>query len=119
MSGQVVDPWYAANIFFMCLRHADAEQNRESVEFLFAHLLLSVEQLVAHSSVVRMLAFWMSNLMHLIDCIKLYSSQGTDTPDIPVGILIPRSPPFLNPKTLQCRQQKKCVPTNHNVNLNQ
>lgn len=79
---QVVDPWYPSNILFMCLRHADAEQHKDAIEYLVANLIANVKQFTSNvTASMRLLAFWLSNMMHLLDCMRLYSTDEQPSHD--------------------------------------
>uniref|UniRef100_A0AAR2KBV5 Myosin VC n=1 Tax=Pygocentrus nattereri TaxID=42514 RepID=A0AAR2KBV5_PYGNA len=69
-------PGLAANLLFMCVRHADYLNDGNKLKSLMHAIITSIKQVITdHQENFEMLSFWLSNTYYLLNCLKQYSGE--------------------------------------------
>uniref|UniRef100_A0A3B4DJ16 Myosin VC n=1 Tax=Pygocentrus nattereri TaxID=42514 RepID=A0A3B4DJ16_PYGNA len=66
-------PGLAANLLFMCVRHADYLNDGNKLKSLMHAIITSIKQVITEN--FEMLSFWLSNTYYLLNCLKQYSGE--------------------------------------------
>lgn len=69
-------PGLAANILFMCVRHADYLNDGAKLKALMNAVVSGVKKVITdHHTDFEILSFWLSNTYHMLNCLKQYSGE--------------------------------------------
>ncbi|CAL8261413.1 unnamed protein product [Merluccius merluccius] len=69
-------PGLAAYIVYMCIRHADYLNDGNKLKSLMNGVITAVKTVIkGHQKDFEILSFWLSNMNHLINCLKQYSGE--------------------------------------------
>ncbi|XP_058854700.1 unconventional myosin-Vc-like isoform X2 [Acipenser ruthenus] len=69
-------PGLPAHILFMCVRHADYLNDADKLKSLMNSIINGVKQVIQdHPEDFETLSFWLSNICHLLNCLKQYSGE--------------------------------------------
>ncbi|XP_046890454.1 unconventional myosin-Vc [Hypomesus transpacificus] len=69
-------PGLAANILFMCVRHADYLNDGAKLKSLMNAVINGIKKVITdHHTDFEVLSFWLSNTYHMLNCLKQYSGE--------------------------------------------
>ncbi|XP_038872907.1 unconventional myosin-Vc-like [Salvelinus namaycush] len=69
-------PNMAAQLLFMCVRHADYLNDGAKLKSLMNAIISGVKKVVTdHQADFELLSFWLSNMYHMLNCLKQYSGE--------------------------------------------
>uniref|UniRef100_A0A673VWM7 Myosin VC n=1 Tax=Salmo trutta TaxID=8032 RepID=A0A673VWM7_SALTR len=69
-------PNMAAQLLFMCVRHADYLNDGAKLKSLMNAIISGVKKVITdHQADFELLSFWLSNMYHMLNCLKQYSGE--------------------------------------------
>ncbi|XP_071271845.1 unconventional myosin-Vc-like isoform X2 [Salvelinus alpinus] len=69
-------PNLAAQLLFMCVRHADYLNDGAKLKSLMNAIISGVKKVITdHQADFELLSFWLSNMYHMLNCLKQYSGE--------------------------------------------
>ncbi|XP_041734565.2 unconventional myosin-Vc [Coregonus clupeaformis] len=69
-------PGMAAQLLFMCVRHADYLNDGAKLKSLMNGIISGVKKVITdHQADFELLSFWLSNMYHMLNCLKQYSGE--------------------------------------------
>uniref|UniRef100_A0A4W5REY2 Myosin VC n=1 Tax=Hucho hucho TaxID=62062 RepID=A0A4W5REY2_9TELE len=69
-------PGMAAQLLFMCVRHADYLNDGAKLKSLMNAIISGVKKVITdHQADFELLSFWLSNMYHMLNCLKQYSGE--------------------------------------------
>ncbi|KAM9528439.1 unconventional myosin-Vc-like [Salvelinus alpinus] len=69
-------PGMAAQLLFMCVRHADYLNDGAKLKSLMNAIISGVKKVITdHQEDFELLSFWLSNTYHMLSCLKQYSGE--------------------------------------------
>ncbi|XP_071007374.1 unconventional myosin-Vc-like [Oncorhynchus clarkii lewisi] len=69
-------PGMAAQLLFMCVRHADYLNDGAKLKSLMNAIISGVKKVITdHQEDFELLSFWLSNTYHILSCLKQYSGE--------------------------------------------
>ncbi|XP_045562064.1 unconventional myosin-Vc [Salmo salar] len=69
-------PNMAAQLLFMCVRHADYLNDGAKLKSLMNAIISGVKKVITdHQEDFELLSFWLSNTYHMLSCLKQYSGE--------------------------------------------
>ncbi|XP_031688697.1 LOW QUALITY PROTEIN: unconventional myosin-Vc-like [Oncorhynchus kisutch] len=69
-------PNMAAQLLFMCVRHADYLNDGAKLKSLMNAIICGVKKVITdHREDFELLSFWLSNTYHILSCLKQYSGE--------------------------------------------
>uniref|UniRef100_A0AAZ3S638 Myosin VC n=1 Tax=Oncorhynchus tshawytscha TaxID=74940 RepID=A0AAZ3S638_ONCTS len=67
-------PNMAAQLLFMCVRHADYLNDGAKLKSLMNAIISGVKKVITVTD-FELLSFWLSNMYHMLNCLKQYSGE--------------------------------------------
>ncbi|KAL0968797.1 hypothetical protein UPYG_G00272000 [Umbra pygmaea] len=69
-------PNMAAQLLFMCIRHADYLNDDAKLKSLMNGIISGIKKVITdHQEDFELLSFWLSNTYHMLNCLKQYSGE--------------------------------------------